>query len=74
MVSKASELLPEPDNPVTTVSELRGMLTLMFFRLWWRAPRTVMCVILMNEGGRVTPHSLGYGICARAKCETIKGW
>src|SRR6266481_8699139 len=39
MVSKASDDLPEPDNPVITVSELRGISRLMFFRLCWRAPR-----------------------------------
>src|SRR5580693_5269522 len=42
MVSNASEDLPEPDNPVMTESELRGISRLMFFRLCWRAPRTVM--------------------------------
>ena len=45
MVSKASELFPEPESPVTTVSVLRGMRTLMSRRLCWRAPRTEMCVI-----------------------------
>src|SRR6266478_2242060 len=39
MVSKASDDLPEPDNPVITVSELRGISRLIFFRLCWRAPR-----------------------------------
>src|SRR5262245_60353339 len=38
MVSNASELLPEPDNPVTTISLSRGISTEMFFRLWTRAP------------------------------------
>src|SRR5208282_1471854 len=38
MVSKASEDLPEPEGPVTTVRELRGISRLMFFRLCWRAP------------------------------------
>jgi len=46
-VSKASELLPEPERPVTTVRVLRGMRTLMSRRLCWRAPRTEMCVMAM---------------------------
>src|SRR6266849_10192505 len=44
MVSKASEDLPEPESPVMTVSELRGISTLMFLRLCWRAPRTTSFV------------------------------
>src|SRR5919106_3427648 len=42
MVSKASEDLPDPDNPVITVNRSRGMSTLMFLRLCWRAPLTLM--------------------------------
>src|SRR5712691_11905374 len=42
MVSKASEDLPEPLTPVTTVMALCGISTLMFLRLWTRAPRTRM--------------------------------
>src|SRR5580698_7199364 len=45
MVSNASDDLPEPERPVTTVKELRGMETLMLRRLCWRAPRTVMSLI-----------------------------
>src|SRR5579859_8284223 len=44
MVSKASEDLPEPESPVMTVSELRGISTLIFLRLCWRAPRTTSFV------------------------------
>src|ERR1700743_2556519 len=40
MVSNASEDLPEPDRPVMTVSESRGITTSTFFRLCSRAPRT----------------------------------
>src|SRR2546421_7518031 len=40
MVSNAREDLPEPLTPVTTVMALCGISTLMFFRLWTRAPRT----------------------------------
>src|SRR5271154_1067578 len=44
MVSKASEDLPEPDRPVITVRVLRGISTLIFFRLCCRAPRTTSLV------------------------------
>src|SRR5713101_9035120 len=44
MVSKAREDLPEPESPVMTVRELRGISTLMFLRLCWRAPRTTSFV------------------------------
>src|SRR5690242_13094832 len=40
MVSKASEDLPEPLTPVTTVMALCGTSTVTFLRLWTRAPRT----------------------------------
>src|SRR6185369_10843746 len=42
MVSKAREDLPEPERPVITVNRSRGMSTLMFLRLCWRAPLTLM--------------------------------
>src|ERR1043166_2019801 len=45
MVSKASDDLPEPLSPVITVKVLRGISTEMFFKLCWRAPRTVMLLI-----------------------------
>src|SRR5215469_8987267 len=48
MVSKAREDLPEPLRPVMTVKVLRGISTEMFFKLCWRAPRTVMLLIAMN--------------------------
>src|SRR2546422_10221454 len=44
MVSKASEDLPDPDNPVITVTVFRGISKLMFLRLCWRAPRTMIFV------------------------------
>src|SRR5882757_9234231 len=44
MVSKAREDLPEPERPVITVKLLRGISTLMFLRLCWRAPRTTNLV------------------------------
>src|SRR5438309_638389 len=42
MVSKASELLPEPESPVMTTSRSRGIVTSMFLRLCSRAPRTMI--------------------------------
>src|ERR1044071_1796205 len=48
MVSKASDDLPEPLSTVITVSVLRGISTEMFFKLCWRAPRTVMLLIAMG--------------------------
>src|SRR5579863_1699895 len=59
IVSKANELFPDPDNPVTTVKVLRGMRTWMSCRLCWRAPRTEMCVMgifgnLEGDSGVIT--------------------
>src|SRR5215831_17566499 len=48
MVSNASDDLPEPLSPVMTVKVLRGISTEMFFKLCWRAPRTVMLLIAMD--------------------------
>ena len=42
MVSKASELLPEPDTPLITVSFPWGISQERFFRLCVRAPRIMM--------------------------------
>ena len=49
MVSKARDDLPEPLNPVMTVRVLRGISTEMFLRLCWRAPRTVILLMNMDE-------------------------
>src|SRR5712675_2356786 len=51
MVSKASEDFPDPLSPVITVRVLRGISTSMFFRLCWRAPRTVMLVMGIDQEG-----------------------
>src|ERR1700728_3749067 len=40
IVSNTSELLPEPETPVNTVSRRFGISTLTSFRLFWRAPCT----------------------------------
>src|SRR5216684_581562 len=50
MVSKASEDLPEPLTPVTTVMALCGTSTLIFFRLWTRAPRMEIVSWLVLTG------------------------
>src|SRR5258708_7294072 len=42
MVSNTSELLPEPETPVNTVSRRFGISTLTSFRLFSRAPCTRM--------------------------------
>src|SRR5260370_15797875 len=44
MVTNASDVLHEPESPVMTVSEVRGLSTLMFLSLCWRAPRTTSFV------------------------------
>src|SRR5512144_1399785 len=41
MVSKAREDLPEPESPVMTVRDPRGISTSMLRRLCSRAPRTI---------------------------------
>jgi hypothetical protein len=48
MVSKASELLPEPLMPVITTNLSRGISTLMFFKLCWQAPVIIIdfCITL----------------------------
>src|SRR5690606_5408822 len=52
MVSKASELFPEPDRPVMTTSFSRGMSRSTPLRLCSRAPRTRMklCFSVMESG------------------------
>ena len=72
MVSKASELLPEPERPVTTVRVLRGMETEMFFRLCWRAPRTVMCV-MGARGARDADWGMGSDAVGDMGCSVAWG-
>src|ERR1700733_1945767 len=50
MVSKASEDLPEPETPETTVSLPWVSSQSMFFRLWVRAPRMVMRSFNVSTG------------------------
>jgi hypothetical protein len=50
MVSKASELLPDPETPLITVSFPWGISQETFFRLWVRAPR----MMISSLNGRVS--------------------
>ena len=66
MVSKASEDLPEPLTPVTTVRALCGMSTSMDLRLWVRAPRMTMesLAIRTTRGGALSPDwAAGFASC-----------
>ena len=42
IVSKASEVFPEPESPVKTISLSLGIVRSIFFRLFSRAPRTMI--------------------------------
>src|SRR5271165_1034956 len=70
MVSNASDDLPEPETPVTTVSWLCGISKSMFFRLWTRAPRTMMLSFDMAQ------HSATPQILSESGAETFDyiGW
>src|SRR5271168_3330459 len=61
MVSKASEDLPEPESPVMTVRLLRGISTLIFFRLCCRAPRTTSLVRPMVSAALPPQEPLAHG-------------
>src|ERR1700733_9783274 len=50
MVSKASEDLPEPETPETTVSRPWVRSQSIFFRLWVRAPRMVIWSFNVSTG------------------------
>src|SRR6266705_1462935 len=60
IVSKASEDLPEPETPVTTVRVLCWISKSMFLRLWTRAPRTTMLSI---DKKIVPPENFGLWPC-----------
>src|SRR6267143_1814330 len=69
MVSKASEDLPDPETPVTTVRVLWGTSKSTSFRLWTRAPRTTMLSVdigLPERGSRVEPRRDAPGASAAA--------
>ena len=61
-ISLTSELLPEPDTPVTQVMTPRGKSTLMFFRLFSAAPRTVIQPVgfLRSDGTGILSLPLKY--------------
>src|SRR5699024_10042820 len=54
MVSKASDDLPEPDRPVTTINRSRGRSRSRFLRLWVRAPRMRIWLMAGESRGRNT--------------------
>src|SRR6185312_15452913 len=60
MVSKASEDLPEPETPVTTVMALCGTSKSMFLRLCTRAPRTTMLSLGEMDILETQPFPQGY--------------
>src|ERR1035441_8071382 len=55
MVSKASDDLPEPLNPVMTTNLSRGMERLKFFKLCWRAPPIFMNFPAMTQNFAIRP-------------------
>src|SRR6202035_2490290 len=69
MVSKASEDLPDPETPVTTVRVLWGTSKSTSFRLWTRALRTTMLSVdigLSERGSRVARRGAPRGSPAAA--------
>ena len=57
-MSNASDDLPDPDTPVTTVKVLCGISKSMFLRLWTRAPRTTMLSVdIFTQGRRGIPRA-----------------
>jgi len=76
-VSVTSELLPDPDTPVTTVSEPRGIATSTDRRLFWRAPITVMWPRSADRRcvgtGMVSSPDMYRPVSDSAQCEACKG-
>src|ERR1700677_4133494 len=66
MVSKASEDLPEPETPETTVSLPWVRSQSMFFRLWVRAPRIVIRSFNVSTS-KLAVNLLGRGYDLRLK-------
>src|SRR5205809_7920720 len=62
MVSKASDDLPLPDNPVNTINASRGISRSTFFRLCSRAPRTWM-VLPASAGDLLTILAMHSVLC-----------
>src|SRR5579875_1136288 len=81
MVSKASDDLPDPETPETTVSLPCGISQSTPFRLWVRAPRITMesfTGILSVVAFRSSGCTLQYRACRErahgASCERRSGW
>src|SRR5208282_978956 len=68
MVSKAREDLPEPLTPVTTVRASWGISTVMFFRLWTRAPRTRRTSCCWRVGAMVSFVAKGSSVSTSFSC------
>ena len=41
-IKELEDFFPEPESPVSTTSLLRGIVKLIFFRLWVLAPRIMI--------------------------------
>src|SRR5208283_869624 len=68
MVSKAREDLPEPLTPVTTVRASWGISTVMFLRLWTRAPRTRRTSCCWRVGAMVSFVAKGSSVSRLFAC------
>src|ERR1700722_13300983 len=68
MVSKASEDLPEPETPETTVNRPWVRSQSMFFRLWVRAPRIVIWSFNVSPGNfAVSLLRRRFNLCLKAR-------
>src|SRR5215467_8479123 len=78
MVSKASDDFPDPLRPVMTVKAFLGISTEMFFRLCWRAPRTVILLMAMDLEvdpeiwSRHNPQSHSHWRARKGKCTALR--
>jgi len=68
MVSKASDDFPEPLTPVTTIMALCGISTLIFFKLWTRAPRTR----IDSCSGRISVAAWVISFVAKGEAQTTR--
>src|SRR5271170_7874169 len=77
MVSKASELLPEPERPVITTSLSRGISRLTFLRLCSRAPAILIYFeAIIFSGTRSCTKTGSYGTFPHAdkQCIVSRKW
>ena len=70
MVSKASELFPEPDRPVMMTSLSRGISREMSLRLCSRAPRTLIVRASPREGVVEGAEGIGTAMVSAASAKT----